>query len=292
MSQDPSSKLPPTSEVSKTDWVSETGKRWAAAADQLEAQLVPVGDLLDAAAAIRPGEIVLDVGCGRGASTRQAAARAGHSGAVTGIDVAANLIDEATAVAHDGAPIDWIVGDAQTYPLEPERHDVVISRFGTMFFADAVEAFTNIRRASVDGGRLCSAVWQRRDCSELMQRPIDVALSAAAGLGFALDLPAADSGPFSFGDPDFVRQMLDTAGWTAVTFTPHELEMYAGGRGSVEQTVETSMGVGALRAALADAPDEVVDAVRAAIIADLAPLHDGVGVKMGGAVAIIEASRG
>jgi SAM-dependent methyltransferase len=280
-----------TTGMTTADWAGERAQAWAAMADRLEAQIEPVSDLLFAAARLAAGERVLDVGCGRGATTRRASHAVGPEGEVVGLDVAANLIDEAGRMAHDGPDIRWMVADAQRAELPAAHFDLILSRFGVMFFDDATAAFANLRAATAPGGRLCVAVWQIRDQSEILQRPLDVAAEVAARHGFPLELPSPDFGPCAFGDPAFMTGILAEAGWSDVGFVPHTLDLYAGGPGPVENAVEIGLTIGALQMALTEAPPEVVDAIRVALTADLATRHDGVGVKLTGAVAIVTARR-
>jgi len=277
--------------MTTADWAGERAQAWALMADRLEAQIEPVSDLLFAAARVVGGERVLDVGCGRGATTRRASDAVGPDGEVVGLDVAANLIEEAGRIAHDGPDIRWVVADAQRAELPAAHFDLVLSRFGVMFFDDAKAAFANLLAATAPGGRLCVAVWQIRDRSEILQRPLDVAVEVAARHGFTLELPSPDFGPCAFGDPAIMTGILAEAGWSDVGFVPHTLDLYAGGPGPVENAVEIGLTIGALQMALTEAPPEVVDAIRAALTADLSTAHDGVGVKLTGAVAIVTASR-
>jgi SAM-dependent methyltransferase len=231
------------------------------------------------------------VGCGRGSTTRRASQTVGPAGEVVGLDVAANLIEEARRLTHDTSGIRWMVADAQRAELLPAHFDLVLSRFGVMFFDDPGAAFVNLAAATAPGGRLCVAVWQTRDRSEILQRPLDVAAEVAARLGLTLKLPPPNFGPCAYGEPATVQEILAGAGWSDVRFTPHGLDMYAGGPGPVADAVEIGLTLGSLQVALADAPPEVVDAVRAALTEDLATAHDGVGVKLTGAVAIVTATR-
>src|SRR5687767_2329010 len=105
--------------MTTADWAGERGQAWASMADRLEAQIAPVSDLLFAAAQPAAGERVLDVGCGRGSTTRRAAQAVGSAGEVVGLDVAANLIEEAGRLAHDTPGIRWMVADAQRAELPP-----------------------------------------------------------------------------------------------------------------------------------------------------------------------------
>ena len=85
--------------------------------------------------------------------------------------------------------------------------------------------------------------------------------------------------------------VLAGAGWSDVRFVPHVLDLYAGGPGPVDAAVELGLTIGALQLALAEAPPEVVAAIRESLAADLATAHDGVGVKLKGAVGIVTARR-
>ena len=277
--------------MTTAEWAGDRSRLWAAKADRLEVQIEPISDLLFAAAQPVAGERVLDVGCGRGATTRRAAEAVGPSGEVVGLDVSATLIEEAGRIAAEDLGIRWMLADAQRAELPPARFDLVLSRFGVMFFDDPRLAFANLLAATAPGGRLCVAVWQTRDRSEILQRPLDVAAEIAGRHGFPLEFPPPDGGPFSFGEPATMTGVLTDAGWSEVRFDAHELDLYAGGPGSVADAVDLALAVGALQLALAKAPAEVVDAVREGLVADHAPAHDGVGVKLTAAVAIVTGIR-
>ncbi|MEV7095381.1 class I SAM-dependent methyltransferase [Amycolatopsis sp. NPDC051045] len=156
------------------------------------------------AAAVHPGEDVLDVGCGTGESTRQAAE---DGGTALGVDVSAPAITRARELG--GAAFE--VADAQTHPFPSAAFDVVLSRFGAMFFADPPAAFANLARALRPGGRLVLLVWQERDRNEWYSVLHD---AVAPGT------PAPPAGPhFSLGDPDRTRALLEGAGFAEVAFT-------------------------------------------------------------------------
>jgi SAM-dependent methyltransferase len=277
--------------MATVDWSGEGGARWADVADRLEAQLAPVDDVLFAAAKLVPGEHVLDVGCGRGATTRHAAALVGSSGSATGIDVAAVLIEEAERTAAAEERVTWLLADAQRAALPEASFDVVISRFGTIFFDDAIEAFANLLRATKPGGRLAIAVWQRRDLSPVLHHTLEIAIATARELGTELNPPDPAGGPNAYGNPAHMQAVLTAAGWHDVTFTPYELDMYLGGPASPEEATAANLRFGQLATLLADAPPDLVDAIRTAIVDDLRTRHDGVGVKLGAAIAVVTATR-
>ncbi|MFI5044430.1 MAG: class I SAM-dependent methyltransferase, partial [Acidimicrobiales bacterium] len=203
------------------NWAGDRASRWVAMADDLEVQLAPVSELLLAAADLGPGERVLDVGCGTGPTTRRAAELVAPDGRVVGADVSDEMIAAASARSGEGGvAIDWVVADAAIWrPDDP--FDVVISRFGVMFFDDPSAAFANLARGTVPGGRLCVAVWSRRVDSDMFDLPLTVALAALEEAGIAVDPPPDGYGPFSLADPDAVVSMLEAAGWRDAAWTPH-----------------------------------------------------------------------
>ena len=126
--------------------------------DGTDEMLAPVSGALFRAVSLGPGQTVLDIGCGSGATTFAAASAVEPGGSVHGVDITTAMLDIARArLAASGlSNVSLAEGDVQADPL-PRDVDVAISRFGTMFFDDPVIAFTNIREALRPGGRLCIA---------------------------------------------------------------------------------------------------------------------------------------
>ncbi len=234
---------------------------------------------------------MLDVGCGGGVTTRRAAIDVDPGGSVTGLDVAENLIELARVVPATGVPIAWRVGDAQRDVLAPGHHDAVISRFGVMFFDDPVEAFANLAGTTREGGRLAMAVWRPRDESEIMQRPLEIAVEAAAQAGYEVEITSPTSGAFSFGDVDHVQVVLEKAGWDDVSFHLRRTDMYLCGPGTVEEIATAATKFGPLYWVLTEAPPAAAAEIRDAVTAEIRARHDGTGVKMEGAVTIVTARR-
>lgn len=254
--------------------------------------LAPVDEILVPAARIVGGASALDVGCGRGVTTRAAAVAAGPAGAVTGVDISATLIAEASAVPAEAgsAPITWVTTDASAHRFPPEHHDVVLSRFGAIFFDDPVAAFANLRATARPSGRLVIAVWQPQNASEFQSLAIDIAVRVAADHGVELERAAPDAGPFAYGKVDYVAGVLEQAGWTHVDFAPHELMLYVGGPGTTpERAVEMGLGFGPLATLLRDVPAEVVAEVAVALTDELEARWDGTGAPLRAAIAIVSA---
>ena len=156
-------------------------------------------EVLHAAAAVAADDRVLDVGCGTGVSTRRAA-RAAASGQVLGVDVSAPLIEHARLLtAREGlANAEFVVADAQVHAFPDASFDVVMSRFGVMFFADPQAAFANLAQALRPGGRLAVLVWQGAADNEWSG-----AVNETLGID---DDPTAQA--FSLADPEVVRATL------------------------------------------------------------------------------------
>ena len=176
-----------------------------------------------AAADVRPGNHVLDIGCGAGLTTREAA-RAAVTGTALGVDLSAPLLDHARRLAQaEGLRnVAFEHGDAQSHPLPTAWFDLCISRFGTMFFTDPVAAFTNIASAMRPGARLVLLVWQGADRNEWFTA-IREALAGSS--------PPAPTGrdlePFSLANPADTQRLLTAAGFADVRSTAvHEPVSY------------------------------------------------------------------
>jgi SAM-dependent methyltransferase len=190
--------------------------------DFYDAELRAHHEHLRAAYGIGRDDQVLDIGCGTGLTTREAA-RAAALGRVVGVDVSERMLERARelTVAERLENVSYELGDAEVFRFDPESFDVAISRFGTMFFADPVAAFANIAFALRPLGRLALLVWQRRELNEW-------ALAIDAALGNAAEPPPKPTAdPFSLGDAAATTEMLERAGFEAVRLEDvHEPVLY------------------------------------------------------------------
>ena len=206
-------------------WDGDQGAFWASHAEHFDTAVAGYDHRLFAAAAINAGEQVMDIGCGTGQTTL-AAARSAAPGSALGIDLSARMIESArrTAEREGVANARFIQADAQIHPFPEQAFDVVLSRTGTMFFGDAVAAFTNIAGAMRPDGRLVLLVWQPFARNEFI---VAISTALAAGRDFPAPPPEAP-GPFSMGDPARVRTVLTQAGFSTPSFDSLTEPMYFG----------------------------------------------------------------
>ncbi|MFF1506111.1 class I SAM-dependent methyltransferase [Streptomyces sp. NPDC058326] len=203
-------------------WNGYEGHHWSDHHDRWNAVNEGFNAPLLAAAAIRPEDRVLDIGCGAGQATRLAA-RAAHRGTALGLDLSEPMLARARQIAAEEglSHADFQQGDAQVHPLPSASFDVALSRFGVMFFQDPVAAFANIAAALRPGGRIafvCMADPSRTDWVPVFGALGDLMPSPAAGEAETQE----DHGPgmFSLANPDRIRLVLTAAGLGAVSVTP------------------------------------------------------------------------
>jgi ubiquinone/menaquinone biosynthesis C-methylase UbiE len=129
-------------------WNGPSGRAWVETQELLDHMYKPLEDRLVRAVAARSPRRVLDIGCGTGSTTLAVARRLGSEGRCDGIDISEPMIAVARARAErEHVRAVFILGDAQVHTFEPASVDMLVSRFGVMFFDDPVSAFGNLRRA-------------------------------------------------------------------------------------------------------------------------------------------------
>ncbi|QBI51956.1 putative methyltransferase YcgJ [Streptomonospora litoralis] len=205
-------------------WNGYEGDHWADNHPRYDAVNSGFNEHLFSAAAIGPRDRVLDIGCGNGQVTRSAARRAGQ-GSALGVDLSAPMLARArAAAAEEGiANVSFEPGDAQVHPFPGANFDAALSRFGVMFFADPEAAFANIASALRPGGRLAFLTLRGMSSNDLG----DVFAAMAAHLpSEAARAPVA--GAVSLAEPDRLRELLDSAGFTDTAVTPVEAEQVWG----------------------------------------------------------------
>jgi SAM-dependent methyltransferase len=181
-------------------------------ADFYDAELKRHNAHLRAAASVGVRDRVLDIGCGAGQSTREAA-RVAVEGAAIGVDTSSEMLEVARRRSNEAGlrNVAFELGDAQHHAFPAASFDLCISRFGVMFFADPVAAFANVARAMHPGARLAWMVWQSQERNEWAG-----AIRRALAPGTAVSADAFT--PFSLGDPTIATELLSKAGFVSIDF--------------------------------------------------------------------------
>jgi len=241
------------------EWNGERGKRWLDQYALVDRQLVAFGGRAMDRAALRPGERVLDIGCGTGETTLDLARRVGPAGAALGVDISRLLLERARDLARNVElpNLTFEEADAQTYPFAPASVDLVFSRFGVMFFDDPDAAFRNLKAALRPAGRAIFVCWRSLEESEFFAIPIAAALRRVPPPA-AMDPDAP--GPAAFANRDRVRGILSRAGFPDIAIDP--LDEKVGGS-TLDQTVETLTRMGPASALIGSAPPEVQQLIAA-----------------------------
>jgi SAM-dependent methyltransferase len=184
-----------------------------------DAELQRHDEALRRACGVQPHEQVLDIGCGLGQTTC-GAARLAPAGSALGVDISEPAIERARELAQAQGVhnVSFERADAQVHRFPPERFDLAMSRFGTMFFDDPVAAFANVGRALRPAGRLVMMVWQAGERNEW---EVAIRQSLEAVVSEGLDA-------FSLADPAIVTGILAAAGFADVTFTDVREPVYYG----------------------------------------------------------------
>ena len=274
-------------DVQHADWDGATGDRWAAEADRYDRMSEAYLDVIVGAADPRPGERVLDVGCGAGALSFAVADLVGGTGEVVGIDVSSGLLDVArdrAAATRRAASTTFVLADAQEHDLGDGTFDAVVSRFGVMFFEDPTRAFANLARALRPGGRMVFACWR-----DLLENDWIMVPAVAALEHVPMPELGDDDGPgaYSLADPDRVRDLLADAGLTDVELEPVTAPVHLGS--NVDEAIDF-MHRGDLAEILLSGHDpEMVSAAWASIRSALETRAGDGAVSLAGAVWLVTA---
>jgi ubiquinone/menaquinone biosynthesis C-methylase UbiE len=219
-------------------WNGLAGHAWVDAQKVLDRMFEPIETLLVEAAVAASARRVLDVGCGTGDTTLAIAQRLGADGRCLGVDISEPMIAFAqgraeqagasaaasagatartSAATSSGAAASFIRADAQVYAFAPASFDMIVSRFGVMFFAEPVQAFANLRRAAADGAELRVVAWR-----SAAENPFMTTAERAAAR-FLPNIPAREPdapGQFAFSDSQRVRRILEESGWAGIDIRP------------------------------------------------------------------------
>ncbi len=258
--------MPNTAQIA--EWNGEQGQRWVEQQRTLDTMIGPFGEAALRAAAPRPGEQVIDVGCGCGTSSLALADAVGTRGRVLGIDVSQPMLQVARAAGAGKPMLTFVEADAASAAL-PSGQDLLFSRFGVMFFDDPAAALRHLRASLRVGGRCAFVCWRTPRDNPWAMVPL-LAARQALGVTPAPADPLAP-GPFAFADEVRLRGLLEQAGFARIRIERCDASIATGA--TAREAAERSMMVGPVSRLAREAGPEhatrITDAVAHAL-ADLA----------------------
>ena len=271
-------------------WNGRAGQKWTERQDIQDRVLAPITDLLFDAAHLRPGQKAIDIGCGCGDTTLKAAEAVGESGNALGIDVSEQMLSRARQrAAALGAHANFQLADASAEDLSGESADILLSRFGVMFFADPTATFANLRRALKPGGRLAFVCWREPKANPWLVMPFHAMKKRVPP---PPEQNPEDPGPFAFSDDARLRGILEGAGFSDVAIEARSLLLDTAVGLGMEVAVRTALEIGPVSRALDGESAEVCALAEADVRAALAPYLKGNSVNLGASVWVVTARSG
>ena len=264
-------------------WNDVQGDKWVRLQERTDAMLLPVGHAGIERLAPRPGERILDIGCGCGTTTMELAERVGPGGGVLGADISHPMLAHASKrAAASGNTAGFLEADAQIHDFGEGSYDAVFSRVGVMFFKSPITAFANLRRAVKQGGRLTFACWRQR-----ADNPWLVTMMKIAGQYIELPPPPVigEPGPFAFANESHVRPIVEDAGWADVAFERFDTALHLGA--DPEDATKFVMQMGPVSPLVAEADEKTRTAIFTDLQAAMAPHADAQGVRMDASIWIV-----
>ncbi len=269
-------------------WNGPGATRWAQNWPQIDAVLTPLHEALLERANPRPGELVIDLGCGHGTTTLALAERVTPSGHIHGVDISGVLLEIARARADEVnlSNVTLTEADATTYAFEAGRFDLVFSRFGLMFFEDPVASFSNLARVLKPAGRLVFLCWKAIDENGWVFEGLKATFKH-------LEPPAPAKpgapGPFSLADPERIRSILTGAGFSNIALDPLTPTLRVAA--SPEDATEFFTKIGPGARLLADVDPEIIESIKSTMTERFRAHMSDDGVRLGAAAWLATATR-
>ncbi len=264
-------------------WNGDAGEKWVNDQEKMDQMLNPFSDIAIDIAEPKFDERVIDVGCGCGATSVELARRGAK---VWGVDVSAPMLARARARSVEYPDMLFTEADASSYEFLPEQQ-LLFSRFGVMFFANPVEAFSNLRSALVPQGRMVFLCWQAANKNEWISR---VGQAVKKFLPEPTDIPDPRApGPFAFAESDYFEDVLGQAGFQNIEFQSLSIDLKLAP--TVEEALDFQSNIGPLSAVIAQLEgkrrEDAMDAAKEVLQASMSEE----GIKLGSAVWLVTASN-
>jgi ubiquinone/menaquinone biosynthesis C-methylase UbiE len=264
-------------------WNGKAGQTWVSSMDRIDGMLTPITRALLERAAVKSGERVVDVGCGCGSTTLELLRR---GALVFGIDISEPMLglakERAAAAGLKG--VAFKRADAASQPFTPD-HELLLSRFGVMFFAHPVEAFRNLRTGITPNGRVCFVCWQAMSENAWMSTAGQAVMPFLSKPMTPPD-PRAP-GPFAFADRAYLRGILESAGFTSIEIEDFRTKLHVGD--DLDQALDFQKDIGPVARALAELEGEARTQALAAARGALAQHVGPNGIDLGAACWLVTA---
>jgi SAM-dependent methyltransferase len=267
-------------------WNGPNGRCWTDRQASQDVLLAPVSQILIDRITPKAGDRVVDIGCGCGGTSIALARPVAPDGFVLGVDISAPMLERARQLAPKGLPLQFVQADATVYPFESASFDLLVSRFGVMFFAEPVVSFANLRRSLRPTGRVVFACWREPKENPWMLAPLQAVYRHVPRLPQA---GPEDPGPFAFASEARVKRILGEAGYAEVAMEACNIALdVAIGRG-LDAAADAALEIGPSARALEGHPRDVRAAARESVRELLAPYAHGQTVALPGSIWIVTA---
>jgi SAM-dependent methyltransferase len=271
-------------------WNTVAGQKWVDMQSRLDQQLLPFGEAVMSKAGLSVGDVILDVGCGCGATSMALARAVGEHGRVVGADISAVMLEcarkEASAAGLEN--LSFVDADAQSHAFAQRSFDVVHSRFGIMFFSEPAAAFANLLSALRPGGRLAFVCWQDTSKNPWLALPMRAALEHVT---FDVPNDPYAPGPFAFADADRVGGILAEAGFADVVFEELHQQLSIAGQATLDEAAEFLLRLGPTARVLVEVDDATRARVHEAVRETLVPYATADEVRMPSGAWVVTARR-
>jgi SAM-dependent methyltransferase len=255
-------------------WNAKQGKKWRENQQSLDTLLGGVSTKLLEICEIGANMNILDIGCGTGALALELSDRLDGDGTVTAVDVSTPLLDTAQqrAIGNNRTNISFLLADAQTHNFSPQSADLMISRFGVMFFEDPAAAFANILSAMQPGAPMIFAAWSHLEDNPWFKIPRDAAVKQ---LGKPDPAPATAPGPTAFADLKHVGNIMRIAKINHVESKLENIPLVVNGNATVAASLACSIGPVTRIAKAKGASEEDLQIIEAQVYEKLKPYENG-----------------
>jgi SAM-dependent methyltransferase len=267
-------------------WNGPTGQRWTDRQAVQDVLLAPVSQILIGKVAAKAGNRIVDIGCGCGATSIALAGRVAPDGFVLGVDISAPMLARARQLAPKGLPLDFALADATVYPFDPGSFDLLVSRFGVMFFAEPVASFANLRKALRPLARVTFACWREPKENPWMMAPLQAVYRHVPRLP---QVGPEDPGPFAFASEERVNRILRESGYADIGMEACNISLDIAIGHGLEAAVDAALEIGPSARALDGHPPEVRAAARRSVRELLTPYARGQTVPLAGSIWIVTA---